>query len=69
MTTVMEPFKRATLSIPEVARILSRSELSVRRAIERGQLPARRWGSRVVILSDELEVFLHNLPCHGPSAA
>ena len=42
------------LTIPEVARLIGRSELATRRAIERGQIPARHWGRRVVVLPEEL---------------
>jgi len=49
-------------SVSEVARLIGRSELATRRAIERGQIPARRWGRRVVVLANELERFLTELP-------
>jgi hypothetical protein len=50
------------LGIPDVARVIGRSELATRRAIERGQIPARRWGRRVVVLAEELDAFLRGLP-------
>ena len=50
------------LTIPEVARLIGRSELATRRAIERGQIPARHWGRRVVVLPEELDAFLRGLP-------
>jgi helix-turn-helix protein len=50
------------LDIPQVARIINRTELATRRAIERGQIPARRWGGRVVVLVDDLDKFLAALP-------
>jgi hypothetical protein len=50
------------LDIPQVARIINRTELATRRAIERGQIPARRWGGRVVVLADDLDRFLASLP-------
>jgi len=50
------------LDIPQVALIIGRSELATRRAIERGQIPARRWGRRVVVLADDLNKFLASLP-------
>jgi excisionase family DNA binding protein len=49
-------------SIPEVAKAVGRSLPATRQAIERGQLPARRWGRRVVVLSNELDDFLRTLP-------
>jgi excisionase family DNA binding protein len=58
------------LTIPEVARRLGKTELSVRRAVERGQLPSRRWGRRIIVLASELEQFLQQLPPpSGGSAA
>ena len=50
------------LRIPEVARILGCTELAARRMIDRGEVPARRWGRRVVVLRDELEAHLRALP-------
>jgi excisionase family DNA binding protein len=49
-------------SVSEVARLIGRSELATRRAIERGQIPARKWGHRVVVLAEELDEFLRQLP-------
>jgi excisionase family DNA binding protein len=67
MFNATDESKRATLSIPEVARLLGRSEISTRRLIERGQLPARQWGRRLVVLPEELEQFLRDLPHRHPS--
>ena len=50
------------LDIPQVAKIINRTEIATRRAIERGQLPARIWGGRVVVLVDDLDKFLSELP-------
>ncbi len=50
------------LDIPQVAKIVNRSELATRRAIERGQIPSRRWGRRVVVLATDLTAFLNKLP-------
>jgi excisionase family DNA binding protein len=50
------------LNVHEVARRLGWTKLQTRRAIERGQLPARRWGRRVVILREDLEAYLRSLP-------
>jgi excisionase family DNA binding protein len=49
-------------SVSEVARLIGRTELATRRAIERGQIPSRKWGHRVVVLADELDAFLRGLP-------
>ena len=53
---------RVLLSIPDVARLTGRTETAIRRAIERGQIPSRKWGHRIVVLADELESFLRGLP-------
>ena len=57
-----ENVTRQALSIPEVARRLGRTETATRRAIERGTIPARKWGRRVVVLAVELDAFLQALP-------
>jgi len=54
-----------SFNIPEVARLIGRTEIATRRLIERGDLPARRWGRRVVVLADDLETFIRNLPRFG----
>jgi hypothetical protein len=56
------PQQPRVLDIPQVARIINRSELATRRAIERGQIPARTWGGKVVVLADDLDKFLAALP-------
>jgi hypothetical protein len=53
------------LAIPEVARLIGRSELATRRAIQRGHLPARKLGGRVVILRAELVECFQHLPLYG----
>jgi len=62
MSTAATESTRLTLSIPEVADRLGKTELATRRMIERGELPARRWGRRIVVLRDELEHYVHALP-------
>lgn len=57
--------ERLFFSIPEVAQRIGRTEEATRRLIERGALPARRWGRRIVILADDLETFARNLPRWG----
>jgi len=49
-------------TVKEVAQILSTTEGAIRARIKRGQLPARKMGWRVVILKEDLEKFLKNLP-------
>jgi hypothetical protein len=53
------------LGILEVARLIGRTELATRRVIQRGQLPARKLGGRVVVLRAEFLEFLHALPQRG----
>lgn len=55
------------LRIPDLARLLNCTELAARRMVERGEVPSRRWGRRVVILTDELEAHLRGLPATGAS--
>lgn len=50
------------LRVPAVARLIGTTELNARRMIDRGQLPARKLGRRVVVLRAELENFLRALP-------
>lgn len=57
----------ALLDVRTVAEFLGESELSVRSQINRGLLPHRRLGARIVIPRGELENFLSHLP--GISAA
>jgi len=62
MNTAGHTDSQVVLSVPEAAELLGWTELATRRAIERGQLPARRWGRRVVILREDLEAHLRALP-------
>jgi hypothetical protein len=54
--------RRIAYRVRDLVPILGWSELAIRREIERGTIPARRWGRRIVILRDELETFLQQLP-------
>jgi excisionase family DNA binding protein len=49
-------------TIRDVATILGRSEAAIRAMVARGQLPARREGSRVFILAEDLKAHLSALP-------
>ena len=60
-TRTVESLKPRAYRIPDVARLLSRSEQAVRTMIARGHLPSRRLGRRVMILADELETCLKSL--------
>jgi excisionase family DNA binding protein len=52
------------LRVRDLPGLLGCSELAARRMIERGQLPARRLGRRIIVLRDEVELFLRQLPRH-----
>ncbi len=59
----MEEKKRAAvLSVADLAAEIGKSELAARRMIERGQIPARKLGDRIVILRSDLDEFLRSLP-------
>ncbi len=47
--------------VPDVARLLGCSEAAARRMIERGEIPSRRLGRRVIIIPQELEDYLQSL--------
>ncbi len=47
--------------VPDVARLLGCSEAAARRMIERGEIPSRRLGRRVIIIPQELKDYLQSL--------
>jgi excisionase family DNA binding protein len=49
------------LRIPDVARALGCSDEAARKMVQRGQLPSRRLGRRVIVLADELRTYLASL--------
>ena len=49
---------RRTYSVEEAARILGISRTTAYDCVHRGEIPARRFGRRVVILKHELEALL-----------
>jgi excisionase family DNA binding protein len=51
----------------ELAQCLGCTEIAVRRRIENGEIPARRWGRRIVLLREECEAFIRTLPRHVPA--
>ncbi len=50
------------LTIPEAAPPLGMTEKALRKRIERGQIPYRKFGGRILIPLQELEEFLEALP-------
>ena len=58
MSTFHDPPERATLTVDEAAAILGISRTTAYESVRRGEIPARRFGRRVVILRHELERLL-----------
>lgn len=58
MTTTVAAADRATLTVPEVARLLGISRNEAYLAVQRGEIPARRIGRRIVIPRAALERWL-----------
>jgi hypothetical protein len=54
--------ERVLFYIPELAKQFGSTTVAVRRLVERGVLPSRRLGKRLVILAAELDEFLKALP-------
>jgi excisionase family DNA binding protein len=50
------------MNTDEVAMFLGRSPKAIRTLVERGQLPHRRLGRRIIFVRTELEQFVHMLP-------
>ena len=50
------------MDIVETAALLGRSENSIRRMVERRQIPYRKSGRRVLFLESELKGFIEALP-------
>jgi excisionase family DNA binding protein len=55
------------LGIEEVATLLKRSPKAIQHMVQRGQLPFRKLGRRIIFVREELETFLEGLP--GPRAS
>jgi excisionase family DNA binding protein len=53
---------RATLTVDETAAILGISRTTAYESMRRGEIPARRFGRRVVVLRHELERLLTSPP-------
>lgn len=55
--------ERLMLDAEDLCRLFGwRSRNQVYMAVRRGQLPARKWGRRVVFLKTEVEAYLAQLP-------
>jgi len=58
---IPEPGK-ACLSLAETCGLVGAGMTTVRKAIDTGQLPARKLGKRVIVLRADVDQFLKNLP-------
>lgn len=57
--------RQMAFRIPALARTLGLSEAAARRMVERGEIPSRKWGRRVVVLRDDLQAYLASLRERG----
>ena len=62
MSISHEHLERATLTVDEAATILGISRTTAYESVRRGEIPARRFGRRVVVLRHELEQLLKSPP-------
>ncbi len=60
--------EQIVLRVPDLARLFGCTPIAARRMVERGQVPGRRLGRRVIVLRDELDAALRALP-RAPEAA
>ncbi len=58
----MQTVEHGAFRVRHLARLLGCSEIAARRMVERGEVPSRRLGRRIFILSNEFEAFLKALP-------
>lgn len=58
----MDNIEKLTFSLPEAMRASGFSRSSIYRDIAAGRLVARKRGTRLVFLSDDLKSWLSNLP-------
>lgn len=55
-------------TVKQVAEFLGVTPNAVRNMIYRGNLPARKWGGRLIILREDFERFLRSLPPAVPES-
>ena len=53
---------RLVMNVTQLARAVGKSEAAIRSLVQRGELPARRWGRRVVFLTADLDAYFQQLP-------
>jgi excisionase family DNA binding protein len=61
----MDDVERVTYTVGEVAAVLGISRTTAYECIHRGEIPARRFGRRVVVLRHDLERLLGGSPLGG----
>lgn len=68
MNDSIQEFQREGLSIPEASRICGLGRTKLYEAMRTGELVARKFGKRRIILRDDLRQFLASLPIGAPSS-
>ncbi len=53
---------RATYTVPEICMLTGRGRDFIYRAIQTGELVARKMGNRIVVTHDDFSKYLHSLP-------
>ena len=66
-TAESSPDSHRALGIEEVCRACGLGRTTVFAAIRAGDLVARRYGRRTIVLTDDLADFLHGLPTTKPA--
>ena len=64
MSVGQESVSRMTYTVDEVAELLGISRTTAYECVNRGEIPSRRFGRRVVVLRHELEALL-SIPSAG----
>ena len=59
----------AIRDVASVADWLGVTEHKIRSAVDRGMVPHRKWGGRLIFITDEIETFLRQLPGVTPQEA
>jgi excisionase family DNA binding protein len=67
MTELVRDFQREGLSVPEACEVAGLGRTKIYEAIAAGELKARKYGKRRIILREDLRAFLAGLPVDVPS--
>ena len=62
MNTTSPDFQREGLSIPEACHVAGIGRTKIYQAIADGELKARKYGKRTIVLRTDLQSFLSGLP-------